>query len=76
MTSEEATKLLGLHEAAHNEEVDGLQHELRLLRNIAKRIVNFSKQLEAGEVRLEYQYAMILSELNKDALTTLELSDG
>ena len=47
------------------------QHQLNLLRNIATRIVNFSKQLEAGEVRLEYQYAMTLSQLYKDALTAL-----
>lgn len=46
---------------------DSEKHERRLLINIAERIINFSKQLDEGKVKLEYQYAMMLSQLQKDA---------
>lgn len=45
--------------------------ERYLLINVAERIVNFSKHLEEGKVRLEYHYAMILSQLQKDARSVL-----
>lgn len=64
MTSEDCAKLIQLRE-------EPLLRDLKLLRNIAQRVVNFSTQLEQGNVRLEYQYAMTLSQLYKDALTAL-----
>ena len=49
-----------------------LKYELAQLKNIAKRVVNLSQQMDQGAVRLEYHYAMILSELYKDALAVMK----